>query len=149
VYLAAFRDYSAVLLPGETGIVMLIAADRRQARVLLRYVLALLTAVDALAGLITRQTEDAVYLSTGIAIEVHTASFRSVRGYTVVAAVLDEVAYWRSEESANPDVEILTALRPAMSTVPGALLLGISSPHTRQGVVWDVFQKHFGREDAA
>lgn len=149
VYLACFRDYAAILVPGEVGTVMLIAADRRQARVLLRYVVALLGAVDTLAGLITRQTEDAVYLSTGIVIEIHTASFRSVRGYTVVAAVLDEVGYWRAEESANPDVEILAALRPAMSTVPGALLLGISTPHARQGVLWDVYRQHYGQADAA
>ena len=40
---------------------------------------------------------------TGSSIEVHTASFRTVRGYTVCAALLDEIAFWRSEESANPD----------------------------------------------
>jgi hypothetical protein len=59
-------------------------------------------------------------------IEVHTASFRAVRGYTVVACIADEVAFWRSDESANPDVEIPNGLRPGMATVPGALLLCIS-----------------------
>jgi hypothetical protein len=34
-YLSVFRDYREVLPPGETGVVMLIATDRRQARVLL------------------------------------------------------------------------------------------------------------------
>ena len=149
VYLACFRDYRAVLVPGEVGTVMLIAADRRQARVLLRYVVAFLGSVEALAALITRQTEDAVTLSTGIVIEIHTASFRSVRGYTVVGAVLDEVGYWRDETSANPDVEILAALRPAMSTVPGALLLGISTPYVRRGVLFDAYRQHYGREEAA
>ena len=74
--------------------------------------------------------------------EVHTASFRSVRGYTVVAAILDEIAFWRSEDSANPDREIVNALRPAMATVPGALLLAMSSPYARRGVVWDAYQRH-------
>ena len=36
-----------------------------------------------------------------ITIEIHTASFRSVRGYTVVAALLDEVGFWRNEDSAT------------------------------------------------
>ena len=54
-----------------------------------------------------------------------------MRGYTVVAAICDEVAFWRSEDSANPDVEIVAALRPAMATVPEPLLLGISSPYAR------------------
>ena len=32
VYLACFRDYRSALAPGERGTVMLLAADRRQAR---------------------------------------------------------------------------------------------------------------------
>ena len=42
VYLATFRDYRKYLAPGERGVVMLIAQDRKQARVLFRYVSALL-----------------------------------------------------------------------------------------------------------
>src|SRR5206468_6481951 len=70
----------------------------------------------------------------------------AVRGYTVVAAVLDEVAFWRVEDSANPDREIVAALRPAMATVAGALLVGISSPYARRGVLWDAYRLHFGRD---
>jgi len=40
-------------------------------------------------------------------MQVPTASFRTVRGYTIVAAMLDEVAYWPTDESANPDAEVL------------------------------------------
>jgi hypothetical protein len=46
----------------------------------------------------------------------------------LVAALLDEFAFWRDEASADPDVEILAALRPGLATVPGALLIEISSP---------------------
>ena len=42
VYLACFRDYSKALAPGERGTVMVIAADRQQARVVFRYVRGLL-----------------------------------------------------------------------------------------------------------
>jgi hypothetical protein len=62
----------------------------------------------------------------------------------VVGAVLDEVCYWRSEDAANPDHEIVTALRPAMVTVPGALLVAISSPYARRGIAWDMFKRHHG-----
>ena len=44
-----------------------------------------------------------------------------MRGYTCIAALCDEIAFWRSDESsANPDAEIIAALRPAMATIPGA-----------------------------
>src|SRR5262249_36902442 len=144
VYLACFRAYRTVLAPGERGTLALIAADRQQARTVFRYVGGLLDGSPMLARLIERRTADAIDLTNGVTIEVHTASFRSVRGYTVVGAVLDEVAFWRSEDSANPDREIVEALRPAMATVPGALLVAISSPYARRGVLWDAYRRHFG-----
>jgi len=146
VYLACFRSYADVLAPGERGTLPLIACDRRQARTLMRYVNGLLDASPMLARMVANRTSESVELRNGVSIEVHTASFRSIRGYTVVAAVLDEVAYWRSDDSANPDREIVAALRPAMSTVPGALLIGISSPYARRGVLWDMHRRHYGQD---
>jgi hypothetical protein len=52
-----------------------------------------------------------------------TASFRSTRGYTIVAALCDEVAFWPSEDSASPDYGVLDALRLGMATVPGPVLI--------------------------
>ena len=131
VYLACFRDWRPHLAAGERGTIMIIAADRRQARVIMRYVKALLDDVAMLKPLIENETAESVDLSNRVTIEVHTASFRTVRGYTVIAALLDELAFWRTDESANPDTEILAALRPAMATVPGAMLLCASSPYAR------------------
>ena len=145
VFLACFQDWSPYLSPGERATVMVLAADRRQARTIFRYARALLEQTP-LAKLVTRITQEEIDLASGVSIEIHTASFRATRGYTVVAALLDEVAFWRSDESANPDVEILNAIRPAMSTVPGAMLLGISSPYARRGVLWEAFDRHHGRE---
>jgi hypothetical protein len=115
VFLAAFRTYH--LSPGESGIVMLIAADRRQAKVLLRYVRAFLEGVTMLRQMIENVTAEGIRLTNGIVVEIHTASFRSIRGGTVVAAVCDEVAFWRNEDSANFDTEILSALSPDFSPV--------------------------------
>ncbi|MDA2911727.1 hypothetical protein MYX04_12470 [Nitrospiraceae bacterium AH_259_D15_M11_P09] len=147
VYLACFRDYQNVLAPGEHGTVMLIASDRRQARVLKRYVSGLFQAVPMLAQLLITETTESIHLANRIAIEIHTANFRSIRGYTVVAAILDEIAFWPIEDAANPDTEIVNALRPAMATIPEAVLLAISSPYARRGELWRVYREHFGRDD--
>ena len=56
------------------------------------------------------------------------------------------MAFWFSEESANPDTEIVNAIRPTMATVPGALLLGISSPYARRGVLWDAYRQHYAQD---
>jgi len=148
VWLACFRDYKGILSPGERGTLMVIAADRRQARVVFRYIVKLLEAVPMLSRLIEKRNAESIDLVNGITIEIHTANFRGVRGYSIVGAVLDEVAFWPNDDAANPDKEIVAALRPAMATVPGALLLGISSPYSRRGMLWEMHRAHFGVEDS-
>lgn len=148
VYLACFRDYSAHLSPGERGTVMIVAQDRKQARVILRYIAALLDNVAVLAPLVEKRTAESLDLSNGVSIEVHTCSFRATRGYTVVAALLDETGYWRTDESANPDTEVVEAIRPAMATIPDAVLIGIGSPYRRRGILFEAHRDHFGRDDS-
>ncbi len=146
VFLAFFRDYSKYLAPGERATVMVIAADRRQARVVFRYITGLIDHTPMLARMVENRTREAIDLTNRVTIEVHTASFRAIRGYTVAAAICDEIAFWRSEEAANPDVEVLNGLRPGMATIPGALLLGISSPYARRGALWEAHKKHYGKD---
>jgi hypothetical protein len=146
VYLACFRDYSTVLSAGEIGVVMLLAPDRRQARVLLGYIGALLDAVPMLAGLVEKRTAEAIHLTNGIVVEVHTSNYRAVRGFTVVAAIIDEAAFLPNDDSAEPDSELLAALEPAMATVPGSLMLLISSPYARRGELYAAHRDHFGKD---
>jgi hypothetical protein len=146
VFLACFCDWSPYLSPGERGTIMVIAADKKQARVIYRYAAALLREVPMLKALISRDTAEAIDLTNGITIEILTASFRTVRGYTLIAALCDEIAFWRSDESANPDSEILGAIRPAMATIPGAMLLCASSAYARRGALWTAFRKFFGKD---
>ena len=146
VFLACFKDYSSALSPGERATVMCLAADRRQARVVLRYISGLFDGIPMLEAMVESRTAEAIHLRNRVSIEIHTASFRSTRGYSVAAVIADEVAFWRDDSSSNPDVEIVNALRPAMATIPGALLLGISSPYSRRGVLWEAHRRHFGKD---
>jgi hypothetical protein len=146
-YLATLKDWRPYLGPGERATVMVIAADRKQARVIMRYVKGLLLSVPMLSRLIQAQTQDRIDLDNRVTIEVHTTSFRSTRGYTIVAALCDEIAFWPTDENAaEPDYEILTAIRPGMATVPGAMLLCASSPYARRGALWDAWRRHYGKE---
>lgn len=146
VWSTCCRSYT--LAPGEVGIYMVVAADRRQARVIKRYVSGLLRAHPALEVLVERETAEAIWLTNGLCIEIHTCSFRSLRGYTCVGAAVDEVAFWADEDSANPDHEVLVALRAAMASVPEAMLVGLTSTYARRGEVWRVYEKYFGHDDA-
>lgn len=147
VFLACFFDWRPFLGPGEVGTIMIVAADRRQARVIMRYCLGLLKSIPMLKRQIEGTTQESISLKNRIVIEIHTASFRTTRGYTIVAALLDEIAYWPVDESAAaPDVEVINAIRPGMATIPEAMLLCASSPHARRGALWDAHRKHFAKD---
>ncbi len=146
VFLACFGNYDQYLAPGETGVIMLVAADRRQARVLMKYILALLHNVPLLAPVIVKETMESVYLNNSVNIEVHTCNFRTVRGHTVIACIADEIAFWRTDDSASPDFEVLDAIRPGMATIPNSLLLCISSPYAKRGALWDAYKTYHGKD---
>lgn len=147
VFLACFRDYSGILAPGEIGTVMVICPDKKQARVVLGYIAAFF-GVPILRKMLESRTLESLTLANSIRIEVHAGSFKSVRGYTVVAAILDEVAFFPTGDSANPDEELVHALRPAMVTVPGSLMIALSSPYSRRGVLWNAFRECYGKAGA-
>ena len=134
------------LRPGERALCLCLAVDREQAKIVLGYVRAYFQEIPALGALVTRETKDGLELSNGVDICVSTNSFRAVRGRTILTVVLDEIAYWRSEESATPDLEVYRALLPGMATLPGAMLIGISSPYKRSGLLYQKHKAHFGQD---
>jgi hypothetical protein len=148
IYLATFRNYTAHLAPGERATVLIIAADRKQARVIFRYLAALLRDVPMLAAMVERETSEAFDLTNRVTLEVGTASYRTTRGYAFPVVLVDELAFMRSEDSANPDYEILAAIKPGMASIPNAMLLCASSPYARRGALFDAHRRYFGKDDA-
>lgn len=148
VFEAFFSDFRPRLAPGEVATVMVLAADRRQARNVFRFITGLVDSVPMLSVAVTRRDRETLELTNRAAIEVHTASFRSTRGYTAAAVIADEIAFWRSEDSANPDHEIIAALRPALATLGGPLI-ALSSPYAKRGELWQAYRQHYGQEDSS
>jgi hypothetical protein len=136
----ASREYSRA--PGEQIYVGVLAPDRRQAAVTRRYIAGLLRSVPAFAELIVRDTTDSLELRNGVVVEVITASAVAPRGRSYAAFIVEEAAFLPDDESANPDEEILAAIRPALARVPGSLLVVISSPYARRGVLYDAWTKY-------
>ena len=147
VFLACFRSYDKHLGPGERATVMVIATDRRQARVIFRYIRALITLTPLMKAMVERETADSIDLNNQVTVEIVTASYRTARGYTLVAVLCDELAFWPTDQSAEPDYAILDALRPGLATIPGAMLLCASSPYAKRGALWDAFRRYFGTDD--
>jgi hypothetical protein len=142
-YYAGLCDHRDKLARGERGVVLLIAQDKRAAKVSLDYAEGAFEATPMMRQLIKERRREEIVLSNGITLEVRAPSLRGVRGTTCVAVVCDEIAFWRSEESANPDAEILHAVRPTLATSGGPLIC-ISSPYARKGALWDTYRRHYG-----
>ena len=91
-----------------------------------------------------RYTERLV-LNNSVEIIIATAS-AAIRGRSVICAVIDEFAFLPTDLSANPDKELLNALRPAMATFgEHALLYCSSSPFARKGELWKASEKYYGK----
>jgi hypothetical protein len=131
-YITACVDHRDVLAPGERGVLPILAASTVQASQAFNFVSGIFSTAPNLKDLLESETADALSLATGIDITIRPASFRTIRGIAAVAVIADEIAFWRSDDSANPDTEILRALRPSLATT-GGLLAAISSPHAKRG----------------
>jgi hypothetical protein len=145
-FLACCVDHRAILAPGEIGVLPVLAATRTQASNAYNFVTGAIAASPALRSLIIGRTADTLSLSTGVDIVVRPASFRSVRGATFIAAICDEVAFFRTEDnSVNVDIEIIRALRPGLLISKGPLI-AISSPYAKRGYLWNTYRKNYGAD---
>lgn len=145
---AAFFQGKGRLRRGERALVLPLACDREQAKIILNYTRAFFTDIPPLAEMITRETKDGFELSNDVDLVIGTNSFRSVRGRPILCGVLDEVAFYDDELSASPDVETYRAITPGMATlVPDSMLVGISSPYRKAGLLYDKYRKHYGVDD--
>ena len=136
----ACREYRRV--PGENIFVGVFAPDRKQAQITFGYIGGLLKSVPVLANLIVNERADSITLSNGVVIEVITASTSAPRGRSYAVAIIDEAAQLPNDDSANPDYELLRAIRPALARVPGSLLMVVSTPYARRGVLYDSFKRY-------
>ncbi len=144
-YIAIFVDFSDVLAPGERASLPIMSASMWQAQKCKQYLNGIFSDVPALARLVIGQSNDTISLNTRIDIECRPASFRTIRGGTFAALIGDEVAFWRSEFSANPDSEILNAARPSLATTGGPMFC-ITSPYARSGEAYETYALHYGEK---
>ncbi len=117
VYEAATGSHEQYLAPGERGHILLVAQDKRAARILYRYILAKLENSELLSQLIQDVRREEIDLTNNLTVTIFPCSFRAPRGFSIPVAILDEVAFFRVE-GVNVDKEVINAIRPAQATFP-------------------------------
>jgi hypothetical protein len=144
-YESALIDHSARLAPGEIGTVACISPTREQAKIVQRYALGYLMASPVLRDEIADVTADEIRLHNGNVIATLANDFRTLRGRTLLLAILDEASFLRDESSTTPDIEAARALLPGLSTTRGMLCI-LSSPYRRNGLLYQRYRDHFGHD---
>ncbi len=129
--------------PGDMPQVFIVAQDKQAARVNLAYAEAFCSCIE---GAVAKRNKESIELANGVEIRTQTCSFRSSRGYHLIFLAAEEMASWRDENSANPDIEVMRALDPALE--PGAKTLITSTPFARRGLLYSLYREHFGKEDS-
>jgi len=144
---AALFDRHDKVRPGERPLAMCLACDRDQARIVLNYTRSYFQDIPPLKEMVVRETMSGFELDNGIDVAIATNNFRSVRGRSILIAVLDECAFYRDEGSSTPDEETYRALKPGLARVPDSVLVGISTPYRKTGLLYRKFCDHYGRDD--
>ena len=145
VFIACFVQHD--LDPGETGCVLTLAASRDQAAIVFNYCLAFMRNSPILASMIKSTTAHEIRLTNNVVISIHSNSYRLIRGRSLLAVVCDEIAFWRDELSANPDLEIYRAVKPALARHTNSLLVGISTPFRRGGLLFARHRDFYDTDD--
>lgn len=147
-YLAMCCDWSEDLSIGERGLALYLAPSERQAGVAHDYAAGVIDSVELLRSQVAGRTSSSIQLHNGLCMETQAASWRFSRGSTAICITFDECAFLRSsEDSANSDVELMTALKPSLATTGGPMLL-TSSPAQMEGIVYKLHKRHFGPKGA-
>lgn len=144
VWIAGLCDHRGAQAPGETLIALVLSWDQRISKSLLNYVEGIVQNSPLLRSLIVNRTADTIELQHHVQITVRPCNAISPRGLTLICAVLDEISFWfTSTDYADPDVEILAALRPTLLTTKGPILMA-SSVYAKVGVLYDAYKQYYG-----
>lgn len=147
LYEAVFGGHERYLAKGERGMIPLVAQDQRATRIAFHYVKDYVTASPLLASMLIEEPLSLeLRLTNRTNIVCFPSTQRSLRGWSIPVAVLDELAYFRLEGQVDSDVEIQASLRRGMLSFPSPRLIKISTPYMKSGVVYEDFQKYFSHD---
>ena len=88
--------HTRYLNAGERAVILVLARDRDQAKIVFNYVTGLLRAIAPLYQMIEAERADKIELNNGVTVIVKTSDYRAIRGLTVAACIADEIAFWDS-----------------------------------------------------
>jgi hypothetical protein len=137
LYEIIFGGHSKYVKPKQEFIIPYIAQDLPTARVNMRMIEILANQVPMLAAQIVDSKPNFIKFRNGLTVQIEPPRVKTGRGWAMPMLILDEVGFWpTAEDAADPDVEVLRAVRPSTLQFPHKKILIISSPYTETGLLW-------------
>jgi hypothetical protein len=147
-YEATFGGHDAHLAKGEHAIIPLVAQDKRGTRTAGGYVRHYFTGSPLLRAMLAEEPlADEVRLTNRTTVMAFPCTLRSLRGFSIPAAVMDELGFYRIEGAADADAEIQASIRRGMLAFPAARLVKVSTPYMKAGVLYDDVRRAWGQAD--
>lgn len=143
---ALFGGHEKRLAKGESGIIPIVSPTKYQSTIVWKYLRALFDAPLLKQEVIeTLEGEKSITLRNGLEIRILVGDWRSVRGPSVVCAIVDEVCFLglTEESKVRNDTELVRALRPALLTT-GGKLIAISSKYAKKGWAYGQWLRQHG-----
>ncbi|MEQ8791773.1 MAG: hypothetical protein RIC55_36255 [Pirellulaceae bacterium] len=143
-YEAVLAGHEAKLSRGERGIVPIISPSKSQSRIVHSYLRSIFE-TPLLAREVVTDTKEGFELRSGTRIEILAGDWRTIRGFTLLAAIVDEACFfgYDAESKIKSDTELVRAIQPSLATV-GGKLIAISSPYAKKGWCHKQYQTHYG-----
>jgi len=145
-YEAVLAGHEAKLAKGECGVVAICAPTKWQGRIVKDYVRAVFD-VPLLRQEVHKETAEGFELRTGTRIEIQAGDWRTIRGFTLLAAIVDEACFfgYDAECKVRSDTELIRAIKPSLATVRGKLVC-ISSPYAKKGWCYTQWKRNWANE---
>jgi hypothetical protein len=146
-YEALFGGHEGHLARGERGVIPLVAQDQRATKIAFGYIREYMTRSPLLASLVEDILAQEITLTNRLTISCFPCTLRSLRGWSIPAGVMDELAFYRLEGQADSDGEVQASIRRGMIAFPATRLIKISTPYMKGGVLYEDFNRAFGQDD--
>src|SRR5262249_33551501 len=149
LYEAIFGGHDLKAAKGETPIVALVAQDARAVQIAFGYIKDYLLHSPMLKSLLDGEPlTTSLKLTNGVTIMCFPSTLRSMRGYSICCACMDELAYFALEGQADSDKAIEDSITRGMVNFTNPKLIKISTPWLKSGVLYRDYNDGFGKDSA-
>jgi hypothetical protein len=134
-----------VVPEGQQWTIPVVAPGLRQAnKIPLDMIRRKVNAIPELAPMLVADTTDSLTFSTGVEVITLPPRVALVQGWTSPMIWCDEASNFTQEDESASDLSaVLDALRPSISTIPGAKVLVTSLPGPKAGTLWSKWESRF------